>query len=288
VERVSQIDESDVADVLAAADFPRDLVRVPAGDAWTWQTGTFQHDPLFHGPTIQLLPENGFRPLISCRGGVLLAETSRRRNRVLVLSDPDILSNAGIGRAENAALVVSIIEYLRGSDGAVVVDETIHGHERAPSIWRELLGFPLVVIMAQALVVLAILLWVGTGRFGAPQRPEPTLEPGHRFLIENTAELVRYRGQLGAALTPYLQTTVHSVRRALGAPPDLDGAALSAWLDRVGRARGTTDRLGDLEKLTRQVAKQPIRAARVIANAARIDRWRREILHGPGSRTQHP
>ncbi len=85
---------------------------------------------------------------------------------------------------------------------------------------------------------------------------------------------------------PSTSPPMRGIRSALGAPTDLDGDALEAWLDRIAAARGATDRLGVLRKLSRQVEAHPVRTSRVLDAAARIDRWRREILHGPGSRTQ--
>ena len=46
---------------------------------------------------------------------------------------------------------------------------------------------PLVLASAQALLALLVLLWSGMRRFGAPRAVEPPIEPGKRFLIENTA-----------------------------------------------------------------------------------------------------
>ena len=49
-----------------------------------------------------------------------MGELNDRNRRVWVLSDPDLLSNRGIAREGNAALVVTIVNRLRGARGNVV------------------------------------------------------------------------------------------------------------------------------------------------------------------------
>ena len=219
---------------------------------------------------------------------MLLAEVAVGGRRLLVLSDPDVLANAGLAKGANAALAVAIVDHLRPEGGAVIFDETLHGHELVPSIWRELFTFPLVVLMAQGVVVLLILLWAGMGRFGSPERPTPPLEPGHRFLVENTAELLRYRGHVETVLPTYLDNALQGARKALGAPSDLQGVELEAWLDRVAASRGAERRIERLRRQTNAAVSPRHRAGRVLDAAREIHRWNQEILHGPQSRTEHP
>jgi len=242
--------------------------------------------PTFSLPVAQLVTDADIEPLVADERGILLGEVRRRGARVLVLADPDVLSNAGLHVGDNASLVVAAIEALRPPGGGVVVDETIHGHEQEPSIWRELFSFPLVLLLLHGAFTLALLLWAGVGRFGSAQREAAARPPGRQSLVANTADLLRFRGHVGGALAKYLRGAVLDARRGLRAPKGLGDAELLRWLDRMGDHRGTTERIGELHVLVTARDDTGSGAAHLLAIAGRIHRWRTEILHGPASRTR--
>jgi len=290
IERMWLRESEDAANPLHALDLDGTVVRaaVPVDRPLPRTTSWSDQIPSFPLPTAQFLRHSQLEPLVAGPDGILLGETTYEDTRILVLSDPDVLSNAGLGHGANASLVIAAIERLRTSSaGGVVIDETIHGHERTPSIWRELFSFPLLPIVIQAALTLLVLLWAGMSRFGAPQRSAPPREPGRRSLIANTAELLRYRGQVGSVLTKYLGRAVIDVRRELRTPTDLQGTHLDAWLDRIGERRETHDTLTDLRAHVGGPgnARAGTSQAQLLHTAGRIHRWRTEILHGP---TDHP
>lgn len=282
VERLSLRSEMEVEGPLEVLIGATSVLRVPAAEVGAWQVAPGMPQPTLPNPVVQLLPPGSVDPLVWSPAGVLLGEVSGRLGRLLVLSDPDVLVNAGIGQGLNAALLVSAVEDLRPDGGSVVIDETIHGHERTPSPWGELFRFPLVVFVVHGALLLALLLWAGTRRFGSPAAPDPVLEAGRGPLIANTADLLRYRGEVRTTVRDYLQTNVRDVRSALRVPPHLRGEELTALLDRVAAARGAEDQLSDLRAgLAAPDDDGRGGATRLLATASRIHRWRREILHGP-------
>ncbi len=107
-----------------------------------------------------------------------------------VLADPEALGNAGLHRGRNAYFLLAVLDHIRTDDGGIVFDETLHGHEVVPSLWRELLSFPLVLVSLHVLLLLAVVVWAAMNRFGAPRSVPPALEPGTHFLVENTARLL--------------------------------------------------------------------------------------------------
>ncbi len=241
--------------------------------------------PRFPTPIAQVITGSGLQPLLVSAGGMLLAETHVEGTRVVILTDPDLLSNGGLGHGDNAALTVAALERVRPAGGVVVIDETIHGYEREPSIWRELFSFPLVLLLLQAAVIVVLVLWAGMGRFGAAERAAPVIEPGRRSLITNTVELLRYRGAKGEVLTKYLRRAVLDARRGLRAPRSLTGSELQAWLELMGERRGTHDSLAALRADVTSGKSAAAGVTAVLRTAQRIHRWRREILHGSSSRT---
>src|SRR6185436_16030104 len=111
--------------------------------------------------------------------------------------------NHGLARGDNAAIALAAIEAERPVGGVVVVDETLHGHVAAPSLWRELFDFPLSLATLSVLLALAFLLWAAMGRFGKPRPDTRPLGAGKRYLIDNTAELTRHGGHAAHALERY-------------------------------------------------------------------------------------
>jgi hypothetical protein len=234
----------------------------------------------------QLLRSDRIAPLVSFAEGILAGEVvdDETGRRIVVLADPDVLANHGLGRGENAALAVRLLERLGASELPVVVDETLHGHDVQPSVARELFRFPLVLATAQALLVAALAAWAGIVRFGRPLAPGALLAPGKAFLIENTAALLGHGGHVAHALAAYLRAAKDEVARRLRSPGDR-AEAQHAWIARVAAARGRADALARVEAQVRAVRgsrggrgggaeEDALRAARD------IHAWREEMTHG--------
>lgn len=231
----------------------------------------------------QLLTCEGLRPLVSCREGVLAAfvESARASGRLLVVSDPDLIATHGLGRGDNAAAAVRILERLREGRGVVVFDETLHGFAIERGRMTELFRFPLVLAVLHGLVVVVVLLWAGMGRFGAPAEPPPRFGAGKEALIENTAELLRRGGHAGRMLRRYLDMTVRDVADTLHAPPETQTGDRLRWLQRIGAERGISRSLESVssEVLVR-ARERRIDPSRLVATARCVHHWKTEILHG--------
>ncbi|MFV1957948.1 MAG: DUF4350 domain-containing protein [Planctomycetota bacterium] len=273
----------EVERVLKALDIDADVVRVPVEAEAPLLEGEPRPLPTPLPPVLQLLSGKDLVPRIRAPdGSMLLAKAQVGSRTVWVLADPDPMANVGLGRGGNAAFVVGLLDDLRRGRGAVIFDETLHGFEAQPSIWREVFTFPLVLVVLHLALVSLVLLWGTVGRFGAPQPAPPALEPGTRFLIENTVEVLRHGVRSPTILPRYLDATVRDVLRALPAPRGLGKHDVEAWLDTVASRRGCSLRLAALRTAADEVGKRP---AQTLAVARRIHHWREEILHGP---SDHP
>jgi uncharacterized protein DUF4350 len=205
-----------------------------------WTTNALKITPDIDLP-IQLVRGDRLRPIIGAQQGMLVGEISDRNTKIWVLADPDVISNHGLAHENNAALALALIKTLRGSDGSVVFDETVHGFVVRPmSPFLLLFRFPFVVVTVQALLAAALLLWATLGRFGAPQAAPAPLSAGREGLLQNMAKLVEFTGHQDEVVRRYVQETVRDVAVQLHAPRELSGTGLIAWLQRVGLARGAT------------------------------------------------
>lgn len=271
---VQELPEEVAQKVLDVLSVKAKVVR-PAATVGRW-TGPLPAPDLAHP---QLMRTTALTPLVAAGDGVLVGELRTDEARLVIVSDPDLVATHGLGRGRNAELLLAILDRL-GGEPALVVDETLHGHEIEPSLVQELLRFPLVLATLQAAVALALLGWAAAVRFGRPVPPPPPLRAGKEFLVENVAELLRAGGHAGEAARAYLRAAREEVLARIPPPPG-GAEAPQAWLLRLEAARG---REGTLRGLERQVAaiEDGRRGAAVeaVRAARRIQRWREELTHG--------
>ena len=183
-------------------------------------------DPELVAP-MQLLDAGSTRiePLVACDQGILLG----RIGDLFVLSDPDLIANHGLANGANAALAVAMVRAAKGT-GAVVVDETCHGHAAERSVWTELGKFPLVLVAVQWLLLLGLALWIAAERFGAPLPAPPALAAGKAVLIDNVVALLDRRGRHAPTVRRYVRQRVRRAAEWLHVPPGSNDAACRDWL----------------------------------------------------------
>jgi Domain of unknown function (DUF4350) len=251
-----------------------------------WATNPLGPAPSLAAPT-QLLRGGDLRPIVAADRGMLVGEISGRDRTIWVLSDPDLISNHGLARGANATLAIALIKRLRGADGSVVFDETVHGYVAKPASPLLLLfDFPFVVATAQGLIAVGLLLWATMARFGAPQPLPPPLSAGRGGLLQNMAKLIELNGHQQIMVRRYVQETVRDVARQLHAPRGLSGDALLAWLQRVGTARAVEINCRALMDGADKLGAPQRRDSSSLVRLARdAHRWKGEILDG---RSRHP
>lgn len=276
---VTPVPETEVNDVLADAGVVARLAR-PRSVEGGW-TGAPGGGPVLQFP--QLLEGEGLEALIRCREGILLAEVPHplgEGRRLRILSDPDLLANHGLGRGDNAAIVVAAIEDLRGGSGTVFIDETLHGFARTPSFWRESLSFPLALVTMHALLLAGLVVLAGGARFGAAAHVEAA--PGKAFLVENTARLLALGGHSSAVLVRYWRDSLRAVAETLRAPGSPGSTVCLDALDRASRSRGLVDGARSLDAKVLEAARGKRRdgGRTLLRAAAEVRSWREEMTRG--------
>jgi len=287
IDKAALLPESAVGLPLELAASKAELTRVPAVIGWS--RNDIKATPKIADP-VQLIKPGRLKPVVAAAEGVLVGELQTGGRRLWILADPDVMENHGIGEAGNAAFSVALINALRGRDGNVVFDETVHGYvDEAGTPWSLLFEFPYVLATLQGVIAVGLLLWATMGRFGAPLPPPPALESGKHGLIRNTAKLFEFAGYQAVIVERYVQAIVRDVARQLHAPPGLSEAATAAWLDRVGLARGAEATCGTVLARASELARDRRRDPAYLAALARDTyRWKREIIDGgPGHSRRH-
>lgn len=202
-----------------------------------------------------------------------------RRWHTIVVADPDLLATHGLGKGENAILMVRLLERLGADERHIVLDETLHGLEQQPSLALELVRFPLVLSTVSALLVGVLLAWGAVVRFGRPRPPEPGLGPGRVALVESSAGLLRHGGHFAHAAAAYLRAAKERVAAKHQLPGE--GGDQGAWLGRLAEARGKAGALRAIEERVQRLAARRVRGEEeAVRTAQAIHRWREEMTDG--------
>jgi hypothetical protein len=195
-----------------------------------------------------------------------------------VISDPDLLNNRGLARADHARLVRRLFaEEL--AVHRVLFDERIHHGLLSRSLAAELLGFPLVLLFAQAIVLLVFLAWASSARFGAPTALAPRPTSG-AALVDTAAELLSAAGIPALTLQIYWEQVLREVAGRYGIGTAGTRRRLLADVAELSRARGAQADVRTLEEDVERLQRTTEHRDVVVHTARRIHGWYREMIHG--------
>ena len=273
-----------VADAqLRSAEGVQALARAIADDAaierpqavGAWRVDGVQGTPVLARP--QLVRSAKLCPVVSSAEGMLVARLCARP-QVAVLADPDLLANHGLWRGDNAVLAMSLVARLRAGNGPVVALEAVSDRP-SRSLWQLAVSPPFALVTFAALVAIGIALWSAAMRLGPPA-DEPLPPPAGVFtLIDVAARLLRDRPDGGRLLKRYADLAVLDLGRRLRAPAQLQGPAeIGRWLDGSPAVAKGRPAYQELVRTIETIA--PGDKAATVAAAARLHRWREELLNG--------
>jgi len=201
-----------------------------------------------------------------------------RVTRFLV-TDPDLINNRGLARADHARLVHRLLADELGAH-RVLFDERIHHGLLSRSLAAELLGFPLVLLFAQAIVLLVFLAWAASARFGAPVALAPRPTSG-AALVDTAAELLSAAGIPALTLQIYWEQVLREVAARYAIATAGTRRRLLADVAELSRARGARADVRKLEEEVEQLQRATAGSRDVVVHAARrIHGWYQEMIHG--------
>jgi hypothetical protein len=277
IENVSLLGVGSAQSVARIAVANADVVQMPP--IANWVSNEIGGSPTVTG-NVQLIKSSRLRPVVATADGMLIGELKAGQRRLWILADPDVLDNHGL--LANAVFATTLINRLRGSDGNVVFDETVHGLQQAPrsAFWR-LFEFPFVLATIQGAIAIAFLLWATMGRFGTPLSPPIAMPSGKAGLIENTAKLFTLARYQPVIVKRYVHAIMREVGRQLRAPSGISDTALVDWLRRTGQARAVSVDCGSVVSAVDEIAPSARGGGTALAALARdMFRWKQEITDG--------
>src|SRR5438105_4824064 len=158
--------------------------------------------------------------------GALLVDYAYGRGRVVVLSDPYIVSNGGINRADNLFLAFNVVTGGAPS-GRVAFDEFHQGYGATEnSVFAYFRGTPILWMFAQGALVVLALVWTRGRRFA---RPLPAPRADRRSKLEFVASMAELQ-QRARAYDLAVENIYQRTRRALAR---YGGVGASAPLEQV-------------------------------------------------------
>lgn len=257
-------------------------------DEWpkSWDHNLLGIEPTGAG-LVQLIKSDNIEPLVGNDDGILLgAVIDDDGGMIWVLSDPDIMSNAGIALGDNLDFMVKLFDDLSQYDVdddynyPIVFDETVHGFQQSNfSPLRLLFRFPMILVTILVCLAAVVFFLAGSARFGAARKAKQMLDFGKAGLIRNSARLLDYSGHHAEPMWRYIVMTIRTTGHALHAPTGLDDEALATWLDKIAKARGLPANclaiLSSAKQNSQQGTKNPGRLYQCVHD---IHRWQNEMI----------
>jgi hypothetical protein len=141
--------------------------------------------------------------------GALLIDYAHGTGRIIVLSDPYIVSNGGLKLADNLQLALNL---LTESKGLIAFDEFHQGHATSENaLAAYFAGTPILAICGQLVLVCLAIVWTRGRRFG---RPLPLAQVDRRSSLEFVASMAELQ-QRARAFDLALENIYSRTRRAL-------------------------------------------------------------------------
>jgi hypothetical protein len=226
---------------------------LPKGSTNTTPTSTISLAPVVH---------------LTDYRGALLADYPHGSGRIIILSDPFIVTNKGINQASNLRLAVNLLT----SGGGLVAFDEYHQGRRVSQ--NELLsyfaGTPLVAMLIQLGLVVGVVVWTSGRRFA---RPLPVPQVDRRSSLEFVASMAELQ-QRARAYDLAIENIYMRIRRVLTRYAGVETHSPRALIaERVAARSAKVDRQ-ELERLMFECEEAingaPIDAKKSLALIARL------------------
>jgi len=186
-------------------------------------------------------------PVVHVAGNrkALLVDYSYGLGRIVVLSDPYIVSNGGISLRDNLQLAINMLTNI---DGLIAFDEYHQGRGSAQNAFASYFsGTPVLAIGAQIILLVLVLLWTRARRFA---RPLPLVQTDRRSSLEFVASMAELQ-ERSRAFDLAIENIYSRTRRVLARHAGVDYNSPRAEIARRVASRSAIDARW-LETLMRQ------------------------------------
>jgi len=137
--------------------------------------------PMIETAEVEENPVEAVAPVVHLSNDkkILLADFPFGNGKIVLLTDPYIISNGGIGLVDNAQIGINIVS---AGDGIIAFDEYHHGYgSQNNRLFAYFTGTPVIPIFLQCIALIAVILFSQSRRFA---RPVPEPEPNRLSKLE--------------------------------------------------------------------------------------------------------
>ena len=207
---------------------------------------------LFHAQTFapDSLPDF-CRPYREFDGDLLViaCEFEEHDHATYFVSDPDLLNNHGLSLGENADHAIAFLSQLKPETTKRIyvdtspqlltryeaVEEQRRDYKRSGSDLARFFAYPLSILWAVMLIVLAVLFWRGAIRFGPLEREgDPSINQAKTVAIATKARLLRLSESDGEMVSDFVRHQLSELTaQTLG--PDLGDTGLKRFFEHLSR-----------------------------------------------------
>jgi hypothetical protein len=187
------------------------------------------------GPVRVKLAGSPGRVWAEAGGQPMVTIHERGRGWLWLLNRPQFLTNELIGQADNAILLCRLAEAtLQDRPGKLAFDEFFHGMRERAGVAELLLQPPTLWVTLQSLLLLGLVLWHYTPRFGPLYPPVPLRRRSKEEFLEAMASLLARKGDTADALRTIRDGLVRELEQEMGLPP---GTPVERTIDEAIRRR---------------------------------------------------
>lgn len=183
------------------------------------------------------------------REGALVVDYAYGNGRVVILSDPYVVTNSGLSLKDNLALAINMLGGPNAQGvGLIAFDEYHQGRGISRNAFASYFsGTPVLAIAGQIVLVLLVILWSNGRRFG---RPLPLPSVDRRSSLEFVASMAELQ-ERSRAFDLAIENIYSRIRRVLARHAGLDyNSSRSEIAERI--ASRSTINQHELETLMRQ------------------------------------
>lgn len=206
--------------------------------------------------------------------GALLVDFKYSRGRIIVLSDPYIVSNRGLSRADNLLLALNVVG---AGAGIIAFDEYHQGRAATENITLAYFrGTPVLAMLAQFAVIILAVLWTRSRRFARPLPAPHTDRRSNLEFVASMAELQQRARAYDLAIENLYSRTRRALARYGGTTHNAHYKEIAA---RVAARSGRDAR--PLEELMRRcedaIAGEPLSAQKAVRLASALRETERAL-----------
>ena len=177
--------------------------------------------------------------------GALLVDYPHGLGRIVVISDPYLISNGGIGLKDNLQLAINA---LTSTNGLIAFDEYHQGRGITQNAFASYFsGTPVLAIGAQLILLVLIILWTRARRFA---RPLPLVQVDRRSSLEFVASMAELQ-ERSRAFDLAIENIYSRTRRVLARHAGVDYNSPRAEIAKRVASRSTLE-ANQLETLMRR------------------------------------